>query len=357
MVKTFSAASTKSNFKFFCDKCLTELEISKASTEHQKINLLETKVNSMESKLDEITTLLKNNQNKQPRNSDSKPTLKPNTIWQDKEKLATVKAPVPRSVLVVKNTNDVEKDCSNLSKVEAAMKDNDISVSQSYKNKSGDLVVVCETKDIRDELKNIVSSSNTEMILNAPSERRPSITIVGLPKEYSKDELIQMLAMQNGFIKQFAKSNDINEHIQIFSVRPLKNNPDKFQIFANVSNTLRDGFRYFKDKVTLGLSSCRVYDRYYIKRCNNCQEFGHYMKDCPTPLTHTCGKCSGSHMTKDCSSYDTKCINCTKNKILDTHHHTYSFKCPSLVKQQDALKENLMKSNLNMLRSKMLPRP
>ncbi len=355
MVKTFLAVSTKSNFKFFCDKCLTDFEINKEATENQKINSLERKVGNMENKLEEIFTLLKRNQNNQGGRVNTNSVLKSTSIWHDKEKLAAVKAPPSKSVLVVKNTNDTEKDNTNYSKVESVIMDNNLAVSQSYKNRSGDLVVICDTESSRNQLKDLVSSTNDDIIMNAPSEKRSSITIVGLPKEYNKDELINMLVMQNGYIKQFSNSNDINEHIQIFSVRPLKNNPQKFQVFASVSTTLREGFRHFKDKVTLGLSSCKVYDRYHVKRCNNCQGFGHYVIDCPTPLIHTCGSCSGSHMTKDCVYDIPKCINCVKSNIEDTGHHTNSFKCPSLIKQQDRLKENQNRSNLNLQKNNILP--
>ena len=69
-----------------------------------------------------------------------------------------------------------------------------------------------------------------------------------------------MLEMLNGYIKQFAALNNLNEHIQVYSIRPSKNNPDRFQVFANVSKVLRAGFRQHNDKVTLGLTTCRVYD-------------------------------------------------------------------------------------------------
>ena len=63
--------------------------------------------------------------------------------------------------------------------------------------------------------------------MNTPTEMRPSITIVGLPKEYTRDQVMQMLVLQNGFIKGFANSNDITKHIKIFVVQPLKNNSDR----------------------------------------------------------------------------------------------------------------------------------
>ena len=143
-------------------------------------------------------------------------------------------------------------------------------------------MVVCESEDSRNQLKDIVTNSNEDIVVNTPREIRHGITIVGLPKEYRKDEIINMLVMQNAEIKKFATSNKIEDHIKIHAVRPLKNNKECFQVFGDVSPVLREGFHHFKNKITLGLSSCKIYDRYNIKRCYNCQKFGHYAKDCPT---------------------------------------------------------------------------
>ena len=67
-------------------------------------------------------------------------------------------------------------------------------------------------------LKTLIGLTNEEIVTNTPSEKRLSITIVGPPKEYSKEEMVQMLLMQNGVITQFANSNDIDVHIQILGL-------------------------------------------------------------------------------------------------------------------------------------------
>ena len=230
---------------------------------------------------------------------------------------------------------------------------NNIPVVKSYRNKSGDLLVVCESKDTREQIKNLVLDKNENIVFNTPEEKRPSITIVGLPKEYKKEEIVDMLTMQNGYIKTFAVSNKIEEHITIHAIRPLKNNSHRHQVFATVSPVLRQGLKYFNDKVTLGLTTCKVYDRFHVKRCNNCQNFGHYAKDCPNPTT--CGKCSGDHPTTECIQFTSKCINCTRNKEVDIDHAATSFHCPSFLKQQNDLKSKLNRDNLNLPRSKALP--
>ena len=41
MINSYLTSSTKRNFVFYCDKCLTELEISKTETESKHIEKLE----------------------------------------------------------------------------------------------------------------------------------------------------------------------------------------------------------------------------------------------------------------------------------------------------------------------------
>ena len=103
--------------------------------------------------------------------------------------------------------------------------------------------------------------SKAEIVLGTPKELKPGISIVGLPKEYTKEEIENMLMMQTSFIKKFSMSNNIDEHISIHAVKPLKINPSCFQVFANVSCILREGIRCYKNKVILGLTSCKIYDR------------------------------------------------------------------------------------------------
>ena len=60
--------------------------------------------------------------------------------------------------------------------------ENEISLKESHKNKEGDLVLVCESKTARDELKNLVRTADVELEINSPNSKQISITLVGLTK-------------------------------------------------------------------------------------------------------------------------------------------------------------------------------
>ena len=144
-----------------------------------------------------------------------------------------------------------------------------------------------------------------------------------------------MLVMQNQFIKKFSAVNKIDEHINIHVIKPLKNKPTVFQILASVSPVLRDGLRIHKDKVVIGLLPCKIYDRKQVRRCNNCQKFGHFAKECPTLDDPKCGKCGEDHRTDSCSSENRKCINCVRGNLPDTNHAAFYYKCPCVIKHQE----------------------
>ena len=338
MVKTFNAASTKSNFMFFCDSCLTEYERNLVVTQDAKITTLTTKVTSLEEKLDVITKLL---EAPKPQN-ETESVSKRKTCWDDSEKLSKIKAPKPKPQILIKKS-----DAESQNKIEEALIENKVQVSESYKTKEGDLLVVCDSEEDRNAVKELVTTASEGTVVKTPNQKRPSITIVGIPKEYQKEEILQLLILQNGFIKGFANQNDINEHLEIFAVRPLKNNENVYQAFASVSATLREGIKHFKDKLTIGFTKCKVYDRYHVKRCYNCQLFGHYAKDCPNQNEHVCGKCDGAHLTNDCNSDNPKCANCVREKIMENNHHAFDINCPSLKKQQNIERDRLASSCLN----------
>ena len=56
------------------------------------------------------------------------------------------------------------------------------------------------------------------------------------------NEVIDLLVKQNSFIQQFAQSNDINDHISVFAVKPIRAQNGVYQAFARISKVLRQGF-------------------------------------------------------------------------------------------------------------------
>ena len=341
MIGSFLQNSTKKNFMFNCDSCLTEMEIRMADAESRRVEILEKKMDGIDNQLAEIKKMLISKPKATGKDEKEK---EGNSIWFDKERLKTVKAPEPKAVLVISNTQNSQKNTENHNTIEKALIDNEIALSKSYKNKTGDLVLVCESEEARDRLKNLVENNNGDIEMSTPKSRQKNITIVGLSKSYKENEVVELL-LKNDFIKNFALANKIDEHLKIRAVKPLRNKPEVFQAFASVSPTLREGIGKFKDRVLVGISSCRVYDRSQTKRCNNCQHFGHFAKNCPTPNEPSCGKCSGNHRSDACNSEQKKCINCIRKNVADSNHTAFDHKCPTMVKHEQEQSER--NKNLN----------
>ena len=348
-IEYFLRPSTKENFLFFCDSCLTKMEVSRTETETSRMNAMEKKLVGVDEKLNEIMTLL----NAQ-KGSTVKSAVQPpkQNIWSDKERLVSVKAPEPKAVLVISSSSDSEKDQEAQELIERVVVENEISLKESHKSKDGDLVLVCESKTARDELKDLVQTADVELKINSPNGKQIPITLVGLPKNYDHDEILKMLSTQNEFIKMFKIQNDINEHFKIHVVKPCRNKPSVHQVFASVSTVFRDGLKNNKDKVIIGVTMCKVYERQTTKRCNNCQLYGHFTKECPTRQVPICGKCSESHRTDHCSSDDRKCVNCLRNNAEELDHPVFYHGCPSLIKYQEEQKQ---KKDLNLQRNRTKP--
>ena len=89
---------------FYCDECLTEIEIRKADTERRRVDILENKMNGIDNQLAEIKQLLNEKSKKVELASDQVLDSTQDSIWFDKERLATVKAPEPKAVLVISHS-------------------------------------------------------------------------------------------------------------------------------------------------------------------------------------------------------------------------------------------------------------
>ena len=324
VVNQFNRPSTKKNFKFFCDCFLTKFEVELASDDTRRLNNFEGNITTIMSELHEKKKILKENNTTKEVETSQNSNAKANNIWFDKERLESTKTAPSGPILVLNDSQEVNDS------VEKAIIENSIPVTKSFKNKSGDLIVVCDTTDSRDQLQRIIQTNTENVTMKPVTKKKPSVTIVGLSKKYSKDEVLKLLVTQNQHIKQFSTVNDLNEHIEIHDVKPTRAKQSVFQVFASVSEVLRSGLKNFDDKVTIGLLKCKVYDRYHVKRCNNCQVLGHYYKDCPTPQETNCAKCSQKHSTDTCTVSENKCINCFKlNKPSD--HTAFDHKCPCMV--------------------------
>ena len=71
------------------------------------------------------------------------------------------------------------------------------------------------------------------------------------------------------------------ENTEVIFIAPMKDQEqERYQAVIRVSGTIRDRIKANGNRVFVGSTSCPVYDRFFIKRCNRCQEVHHFAKDC-----------------------------------------------------------------------------
>jgi len=136
--------------------------------------------------------------------------------------------------------------------------------------------------------------------------------------EISKDTIVDQIKNQNQDIAQLIAQGEE------FKVLFIKNDPSSSTCSAvvRVGCKICDVIKSNRNHIFIGISSCRVFDRFFVKRCNKCQEFGHYQDTCKNPIK--CGYCGQNHASNTCPLKDLKdltklkCTNCAVKCLLAT---------------------------------------
>ena len=119
----------------------------------------------------------------------------------------------------------------------------------------------------------------------------PSVSILNVESFDSKEEFIEKVKNQNPEIKELMEQG--SEFSIVFAKEPRESGSngkkEYYQVVARVSEDIRKVMKSSGNKVYVDLVAHRVVDRFFVKRCNKCQEFGHYEKDCSKNVC--CGYC------------------------------------------------------------------
>ena len=135
---------------------------------------------------------------------------------------------------------------------------------------------------------------------------------------------------------------ELDEHnFKVIFTRAQVKNPNLFKAIVRVSEDVQNAIERSRNKLNIGLTSCPVYDDFFIRRCNKCQGLNHWKEDCPQSSPVICGKCSEDHETQSCTSDVVKCANCAKHSYADTSHKTSYYKCRVYVEAQEKLKSTI----------------
>ena len=337
------------NFFFICDSCMTNKEIAVNSAVQVRMDNMESKVASMENSLVEIKNLIKSNN--KPAQANASSISAPGVAiigecWSNEEKMAEIKkARVSKSALVIPKSN------VNISILEKTIVDSKVQISKTFKNKSGETIIVCDSSSSRDKLSNDITVNLPNVgIIKKAGTMLPTVAIVGFSSTFAEDPL-SVLVHQNRWLSDYFDINTIGDHITHLFTKPLRNDESVYQAIFNVSPSLREYMKKHGDRIILGMNSCKIYERFHVKRCSLCQLFGHYHKECPNKSTPSCSICSDDHETKLCKisieeEVKHSCINCKRvNPGSHSNHMASSIKCPQYVAAQGKVKDLIARLN------------
>ena len=334
-VKLFKALKCD-NFTFTCDACKTREEKQMASTTDEKLEFLTNTVNLLVTEVKQLkeqnTTgtapvlSLSPKVDTKPYPADPAHNTDKKSTWADKLK----------SSICIKKTQD-PIDMQKLTKVAT---DNQIKVSKAVVKSNGDVIVDLPSEEIREKLLPLLSVSNNVAKIDS---KLPTITISDVADFSDRAEFINKVKHQN---PKIGEQIDTGSVFNIVYSRELNSDPTKHQVVARVSSEIRDIIKANGDRLYIGLMAYRVTDRFYVKRCNKCQEFGHYYADCKS--TQCCAYCkSAEHKSSDCelkgsvdkSSFE--CVNCERAGKDGVVHSAHWGKCPVFLEKQNRVKMSI----------------
>ena len=213
-------------------------------------------------------------------------------------------------------------------------------VKNSWTNRSGQTVLVCNSEKSKQALLPHVQKVFTNRTINTPKPRLPTISVPFIHGKFEKEELRDILKQQN----EDCGIKFTEENTQILFIAPMRHKENLYQAVIRVSEDIRAKIKNNGDRLFIGINSCPVYDRFFVKRCNHCQDFNHFHKDdggCKKKPV--CALCAGSHDTRSCSTDEEyhQCANCIKAKKDDVSHAAYALQCPMYLAEQNKLKKSI----------------
>ena len=204
----------------------------------------------------------------------------------------------------------------------------------------GNVVVKFPHAEAKDEAKALGESSADfqDIAVSEPRKMLPKMTLLDVPPSLPDSEIVSGIQEKSPMIKGLLDAG----HTLTLLFSRVKNGKKMavIKMSPDVRNTIvRSGNRVF-----LGLSSCRAFDRFWALQCHHCQKFGHTKDRCPKKsASPICGFCAGSHTSSDCPDKSVlKCVNCSSlgNLLERCRHSASSLDCPVMISERKKVIEN-----------------
>ena len=268
---------------FTCPSCREDIKTRDETTMSSRVRLLEESSLKTNKQLEDILGLLTTVINNPPPNKEvinGLITTAMNNLPQSEEKLESVSdqeaKEAPTLIVVEKAENEEVQDTKKLfSEVTKGAIESKARVAKSFTNKAGQSVFVCRSEKSKQALLPHVEKVFHNRKINTPKPKLPTISVPFIVGQYEKEELLDVLKTQNEE-KGIVFSKDT---AQVLFTTEMKDREGMYQAVIRVSDNLRKKIADNDNRLCIGINSCPVFDRFFIKRCNRCQEFHHFQKD------------------------------------------------------------------------------
>ena len=383
-----SYLTAKQNFSWACDECLTKEETTTASSLKTQIDLLAQSVQSLRTEIqvphdqNQIEDIVKKQVSDEfaqfkielteSRATDQRETsntlmealrlqmseelnllttaaantvkdnpLRADTPWGDSSKVDKIKVDLVKSSLMVKPDN--QGNPVDVNKIKTLAVNNGIPVNSIKVTTKGETFVNLPSEQIRNKFTPLLQAQeSSNEVLNVKS-KLPTISLLRVTEALTPNEIKEALYRQNENIKALM---DAKSHLSVVFTKPPGENQDYHQIALRVSPEIRKSIKAYGDKVHIRGSFYKVDDRFYIKRCNRCQQFGHYADKCDHESPEVCGYCTEHHKSNECPKRDLhylehECVNCKSSELESKGHSTFWRYCPAYIIQQNKLKGSI----------------
>ena len=263
-------------------------------------------------------------------------------VWSDKEKVQVMKS----SLMVKPNGEGIPMDMDKIKQIVVA---NGIPVNSIKVSQKGETFVNLPNLPSRDKLTPLLQTEESfHEVVNVKS-KLPTISLLRVTEAISPQEIKDCLYKQNINIKTLM---DAKSHLSVIFTKPPGENQEYHQVAIRVSPEIRKSIAAYGNTVHIKGNRYRVDDRFYIKRCNRCQQFHHYADKCDLNTPEICGFCTEHHKSNDCpirteDHREHQCINCKVANMEFKGHPTFWRKCPSYMAQQLKLKNSISYNYLN----------
>ena len=215
-----------------------------------------------------------------------------------------------------------------------------IPVRSCRETSRGNVIVKFPHKDAKTEARALVGTSAdfANVVVSEPRKMMPKMTLLDISPSLSDSEIVSGIQDKNPQIRELLNAG--HTLTLVFS----RVRDGKKMAVLKMSPEVRNAIARSGNRVFLGLTSCRAFDRFWATQCRHCQKFGHTKDRCPAKNNPpSCCYCSGPHASPVCPDKSVlKCVNCSSlgSPPERCKHSASSLECPVMISERNRVMEN-----------------